>query len=121
MSDGWIKVALMDEIAEGATLQVEVGGNPVCLYNLGGTLYATQDVCTHAHASLAEGFIDGDCIECPLHQALFHIPTGKCTSPPAELQRRGTPATHPTAFANRPHCRSATTTTDDGGTAEPCR
>ena len=83
MSDGWIKVALMDEIAEGATLQVEVGGNPVCLYNLGGTLYATQDVCTHAHASLAEGFIDGDCIECPLHQALFHIPTGKLRTAPA--------------------------------------
>lgn len=64
-------------------LAVDVAGEAVCLYNLGGTVYATQNVCTHAEASLAEGYIDGDCIECPLHQALFDIRTGKAKSAPA--------------------------------------
>jgi nitrite reductase/ring-hydroxylating ferredoxin subunit len=79
----WVKVASSGVVAEGGTLQVEVAGEPVCLYNLGGTLYATQDICTHEHAFLSEGYIDGDCIECPLHQALFHIPTGEVRSAPA--------------------------------------
>jgi nitrite reductase/ring-hydroxylating ferredoxin subunit len=83
MSKGWIRVAALAELPEGTTKLVEVNGNDVCLYNLGGTIYATQDMCTHAEASLADGFIDGDAIECPLHQALFDIRTGKVLNPPA--------------------------------------
>jgi nitrite reductase/ring-hydroxylating ferredoxin subunit len=83
MDEEWVKVASVDDVPEGGTLQVEIGGEAVCLYNLGGRIYATQDMCTHAQASLAEGFIEGDCIECPLHQALFHIPTGEVRSEPA--------------------------------------
>lgn len=83
MSEEWITVASLADVPEGQMLAVEVAGEAVCLYNLGGSVYATQNVCTHAEASLAEGFIDGDCIECPLHQALFDIRTGKVKSPPA--------------------------------------
>lgn len=83
MDDEWVKVASSGAVTEGGMLQVDVGGEPVCLYNLGGTLYATQDTCTHEHAFLSEGYIEGDCIECPLHQALFHIPTGEVRSAPA--------------------------------------
>ena len=79
----WVKVAAKDAVPDGSTLQVSVEGEAVCLYNLDGALYATQDVCTHAQASLSDGFIDGDCIECPLHQALFHIPTGEARTEPA--------------------------------------
>ena len=83
MASEWVRVAASDAVAEGGMLQVEVAGEPVCLYNLGGTLYATQDTCTHEHAYLSEGYIDGDCVECPLHQALFHIPTGEVRAEPA--------------------------------------
>ncbi len=84
----WIPVAAVADVPEGQTLAVDVGGEAVCLYNLGGTVYATQDTCTHEEASLAEGYIDGDCIECPLHQALFHIPTGKARTAPASVDLR---------------------------------
>ena len=47
-----------------------------------GASYATDDICTHEFASLAEGFVDGDCIECPLHAGKFHIPTGKAMTAP---------------------------------------
>ena len=82
MSENWVEVATLEEVPEEGTLLVSVNGEPVCLYNLGGTVYATHDICTHAHASLAEGFIDGESIECPLHQGLFHIPTGKAVGAP---------------------------------------
>jgi nitrite reductase/ring-hydroxylating ferredoxin subunit len=85
MAQDWIKVAVLADVPEGSTRLVEVGGVPICLYNLGGTICATQDTCTHAEASLSEGFIDGDRIECPLHQALFDIRTGKALSAPATV------------------------------------
>lgn len=78
----WSKVAAADEVPEEGTLRVRCGGEPVCLYNLAGTIYATHDVCTHGQASLAEGFIAGEDIECPLHQGRFHIPTGKAVGVP---------------------------------------
>ena len=83
MSDEWVRVAAVADVPEGGTLLVDVAGEPVCLYSLAGRIYATHDTCTHEEASLADGFIEGDCIECPLHQALFHIPTGEVRSAPA--------------------------------------
>lgn len=83
VAERWINVAPKGAVAEGGTLQVNLEGEAVCLYNLDGVIYATQDVCTHAQAHLSEGFIEGDCIECPLHQALFHIPTGEVRTEPA--------------------------------------
>lgn len=48
-----------------------------------GTCIAVFDVsCTHAYAHLPDGDIDGGTVECPLHQGLFHIPTGRAMSPP---------------------------------------
>ena len=88
MSKGWIRVAALSEVPEGTTRLAEVNGDAVCLYNLGGTICATQDMCTHAEASLADGFIDGDTIECPLHQASFDIRTGKVLNPPATRDLR---------------------------------
>ena len=84
----WIPVAAQADLPEGQALAVEVAGEAVCLYNLAGTVYATQDTCTHEDASLAEGYIDGDCSECPLHQALFHIPTGEARTAPASVNLR---------------------------------
>jgi nitrite reductase/ring-hydroxylating ferredoxin subunit len=83
MNEAWITVALLPQVPEGRTLLVDVAGEAVCLYNLNGVIFATQNECTHAEASLAEGYIEDDCIECPLHQATFHIPTGKVRNPPA--------------------------------------
>jgi len=84
----WIKVAAVSDVPEGGTLAVAADKELVCLYNLGGRIYATDDICTHEEASLADGFIEGDCIECPLHQARFHIPTGEVRAPPADTDLR---------------------------------
>jgi nitrite reductase/ring-hydroxylating ferredoxin subunit len=81
-------VALVDDVPEGGTLQVTCGAEAVCLYRLEGRVYATQDTCTHGAASLAEGYVDGDRIECPFHQGLFHIPTGKAVTAPCTIDLR---------------------------------
>lgn len=88
MSESWIKVAAVEDVPEDGTLLVHCAGEPVCLYNLGGKLHATHDTCTHGQASLADGFIAGEDIECPLHQGRFHIPTGKAVGVPCTVDLR---------------------------------
>jgi nitrite reductase/ring-hydroxylating ferredoxin subunit len=79
----WTRVAAVADVPEDGTLFVRVDGTPICLYNVEGEICATHDTCTHGQASLAEGFIvDGKHIECPLHQGLFDIRTGRAVSAP---------------------------------------
>jgi len=50
------------------TLQCLIGEHAICLYNVAGKIYATDDACTHGAASLADGFIVNDSeIECSYH------------------------------------------------------
>ncbi|WP_210211668.1 MULTISPECIES: non-heme iron oxygenase ferredoxin subunit [unclassified Mesorhizobium] len=78
----WIQAIRVDSLPVGDATRVEHAGACIAIFNLGGRFYATAGVCTHAHAFLSEGYIDGQTIECPLHQGLFHIPTGMPLSPP---------------------------------------
>lgn len=79
----WRSVAAAFDVPESEARQVEVAGELIAIFNVNGCLYATSDTCTHEQASLCEGYIEGDTIECPLHQAVFHIPTGKVLAEPA--------------------------------------
>lgn len=42
-----------------------------------GELYAIDDTCTHQDASLADGWLEGCEVECPLHSAIFDLRTGE--------------------------------------------
>jgi 3-phenylpropionate/trans-cinnamate dioxygenase ferredoxin subunit len=53
------------------------------VFNLGGSYYAIENVCTHDGGILTGGDIDGDVIACPRHGARFCIRTGEVLSPPA--------------------------------------
>jgi 3-phenylpropionate/trans-cinnamate dioxygenase ferredoxin subunit len=80
----WHDVAAAADVADDTPLAVKVGDRELGIYALNGTYYALEDVCPHAYALLSQGFVDGEEIECPLHGAKFHIPTGKCTKEPAD-------------------------------------
>ncbi len=79
----FVRVAAIGEIAPGKALRVEIEEEPVALFNVAGTIYAIGDTCTHAEASLSEGDVFGDCVECPLHGAEFDLKTGKARTLPA--------------------------------------
>ena len=57
-------------------MYVEVGNDPVALINLDGEFFALHDLCTHEDASLSDGEVIGDEIECPMHGGAFEIRTG---------------------------------------------
>lgn len=80
---GFVTVARREEIPEGEAHRVVAGGRAIALYNVGGELFATDDTCTHAQASLSDGELEGHAIRCPLHGARFDVRTGRVLSPPA--------------------------------------
>ncbi len=76
-SNQYVTVAKVGDLEPGDLMYVEVGDEPVCLINLDGELYALNDTCTHEEASLSDGTIEGEEIECPLHGGAFNIRTGQ--------------------------------------------
>jgi nitrite reductase/ring-hydroxylating ferredoxin subunit len=81
----WIDVCATDDVPEDGTFVVRVQGEPVCLYNLDGRIFATHDRCTHASASLGDGFITDGAIECPIHMGTFDIRTGRALTAPCVI------------------------------------
>lgn len=82
-----VAVFSVDEIPVGdiraATLP---NGDTVAIYNVDGTLYATQDRCTHGDASLAEdGTLCGNFVECSWHFGTFDVTTGAPGLMPCEI------------------------------------
>src|SRR5262249_23899409 len=79
----WHNVARLDAFGDRHVIGVEVDGTPVALYQIGDAIYAADGRCTHASGLLADGWVEDDTIECPLHQARFDIRTGKALCEPA--------------------------------------
>ena len=82
--DGWTEVAQDGDIDDEEAIRAQVNGKPIAVYFVEGNYYATDDLCTHEEASLSEGYIDGTTVECPLHQGVFCLKTGKALQAPAE-------------------------------------
>jgi 3-phenylpropionate/trans-cinnamate dioxygenase ferredoxin subunit len=82
MSGEWHDVGAVEGVSDDLALAAKVGEREIGVYAIAGKLYALEDVCPHAYALLSQGFIDGEEVECPLHGAKFHVPTGKCTKEP---------------------------------------
>ena len=71
-----------DEVTPGNALRVESGDLVLAGFNVEGQYFVTEDLCTHGPGSLAEGYIDGDVVECNFHNGQFNIKTGEVVSPP---------------------------------------
>ena len=88
MADNVVRVCAQSEIAPETVKAYEVGDKRLAVYNLAGQYYVTDDECTHAAASLADGMLEGDVIECGMHFGAFHIPSGKAIQAPCSIPIR---------------------------------
>src|SRR5438094_3564341 len=79
----FVTVGKASDLAEGELRRFVVGGTPVALANVGGTLYAFGDTCTHQGCSLAQGELDGTTVTCPCHGSEFDVTTGEVIRGPA--------------------------------------
>ena len=87
MSNG-IRLASLDDIPEGEGIAIDksvtgTADNIALLRDDYGTVWALDDTCTHEKASLAEGWVEGGYVECPLHASRFCLKTGEVQGLPA--------------------------------------
>ncbi len=87
MSDG-IRVAAVDDIpaGEGISIDKAVTGtadNIALLRDDDGGIWALDDTCTHEEASLADGWVEGGFVQCPMHSSKFCLKNGEVDGLPA--------------------------------------
>lgn len=71
------------ELTSGKPQKLNLGAKEVCVVRLEEEVFAVSDMCSHAEASLSEGEVSGEKIECWLHGAEFSLRTGEALTPPA--------------------------------------
>lgn len=82
MTETWTEAALLASVPQEDVVAIEVQGKDIALYSVEGEVYATDNLCTHGHARLCDGFLDGHEIECPLHQGKFDVRSGAAVCAP---------------------------------------
>ena len=58
-----------DTLVEGKPVAIEVDGTPVCVVKVADEVFAVADTCTHSEASLSEGEVTGNKIDCRMKLA----------------------------------------------------
>lgn len=74
--------AVQDLAPGGRKLVFAPDGETVLLLNIEGELYAMENGCPHAGASMASGSCEGHVLSCPAHGLKFDVRNGQCTASP---------------------------------------
>lgn len=87
-----VSVGALVDLPTDTGVKVECDGEAIAVFRRGDDVYALADRCSHAEASLSEGDLFDDEIECPMHGAAFDITSGKALTLPATTAVRTYPA-----------------------------
>ena len=87
----WVDALASEDLPGNDVIGVAVAGLDIAVYTVEGVVYATDNLCTHGHARLCDGFLDGHEIECPLHQGKFDVRDGQPTCAPVTDALRSYP------------------------------
>src|SRR5690242_21759510 len=78
-----LEVWPLSELPPGEAVRVDAQPPIAVFHTEDGEVYAIDDTCTHQDASLADGWLEGCEVECPLHASKFDLRTGSVDAPPA--------------------------------------
>tara|TARA_Y100000590_G_C15713383_1_gene1011057 strand:- start:106 stop:414 length:309 start_codon:yes stop_codon:yes gene_type:complete len=81
MSD-WVYVCENNEIDFEDLKRFDHQNKTYCIYNIKDGFFATDGMCTHEDVHLEDGLVTDNEIECPMHQGIFNIKTGKVIQDP---------------------------------------
>jgi nitrite reductase/ring-hydroxylating ferredoxin subunit len=77
--------AALSDLSPGRSIEVQIDGLSVALFNVGGTIRAVSAECTHAGGPMCEGEVEAGVVTCPWHAATFSLADGKALTRPATL------------------------------------
>lgn len=85
---GWVAAVGVEEVPKGEVERFDVGPRTYCVYHAedDDQFYATAGLCTHGAASLGDGMVTGNLIECPKHNGCFDFKTGLPKRPPVKTK-----------------------------------
>jgi 3-phenylpropionate/trans-cinnamate dioxygenase ferredoxin subunit len=89
---GWVKVGPLSDLGEEDVRRFDLGGRTFAIYRAGGTVYATDGLCTHEQIHLSDGLVMDYVIECPMHNGRFDIRNGRALGAPACVDLKTYPA-----------------------------
>jgi 3-phenylpropionate/trans-cinnamate dioxygenase ferredoxin component len=79
-----VDVCAVADLPPGAAVRVASVEPAIAVFHTeDGEFLAIDDTCTHQDASLADGWLEGRTVECPLHASCFDLRTGQPSGPPA--------------------------------------
>jgi 3-phenylpropionate/trans-cinnamate dioxygenase ferredoxin subunit len=88
----WIDACAKHDIEPEDVIRFDHAGRTFAIYRSpDNEFFATDGLCTHEEVHLAEGFVEGDLIECPKHNSSFNYKTGEVTGPPACMNLKAYP------------------------------
>jgi nitrite reductase (NADH) small subunit len=73
----FVQVAKLSDLGAGSCKAVQAAGKAIALFNVGGTIYALDNVCLHRGGPLGEGFLEGNIVTCPWHMWEYDVCTGE--------------------------------------------
>jgi Na+-transporting NADH:ubiquinone oxidoreductase subunit F len=77
VEDGWIEICDSSLLLVEDVLRFDHGNQTYAVYRAhDGQCYATDGICTHGNAHLADGFVKGNLIECTKHNGRFDLRDG---------------------------------------------
>jgi nitrite reductase/ring-hydroxylating ferredoxin subunit len=79
----FLRAAKMEEVPAGTIREYAIEGKVVALANVGGKLFAINNVCLHRGGPLGEGELEGQKVTCPWHGWQYDVTTGKLVANPA--------------------------------------
>jgi 3-phenylpropionate/trans-cinnamate dioxygenase ferredoxin subunit len=79
-----LQVCPLSELPRGEALRVDADPPIAVFHTEDGEVFAIDDTCSHQDASLADGWVEGCEVECPLHASKFNLRTGAVDAPPAK-------------------------------------
>jgi Na+-transporting NADH:ubiquinone oxidoreductase subunit F len=83
-ADGWVDVCDLGLIEKEDVVRFDHNGKTFAIYRtIDNQYYATDGICTHGNAHLADGFVKGRLIECAKHNGRFDITNGSPARLPA--------------------------------------
>jgi len=69
-------VCRAEELPEGESRTVELGGKLIALFHHDGQYFAIDDVCPHMGTSLGGGYVEDGIVTCPWHAWRFRLADG---------------------------------------------